>query len=346
MNKNDEHPLIAFAGKFGDPQVDYLNASTAIARVESLLEDAKSVSCLLEADCPEDHRWHPWFGAEALSYYAVGYVTCLEWHAKSRLVDLLTFRPTALKITDVQKTITDKLIVQMVSKQASVTQLVGAALKVGSLNTYLSVISRVFEELSVPCSIKDWLTGNFVDSNVCWLKSEQLALVDQMFEFRHMLVHELGIATMGHPNVRDAWTPEDAKTHGHLVASLICGIEAALTRYAPDLFPNLLSNELYPVDPADTLRAEFERRDADINAAFLELDSNESRTKSVWQTARAKFKEYLEAEEAFISEAGVLHWRYFDARTPLRVRLLNYRIGFLSELSSHLGTSADDDPEA
>jgi hypothetical protein len=41
----------------------------------------------------------------------------------------------------------------------------------------------------------------------------------------------------------------------------------------------------------------------------------------------------------------MLHWRYFDARTPLHVALIQYRIAFLTELLSHLGSAASDDPD-
>lgn len=346
MPSDEEHPLIAFAGKFGDPLFDYLNAGIAIARAEDLLGDADDLSALLETNSPENRRWYPWFGAEVVSYYAIGYVTCLEWHAKSRLVDLLTFRPSTLRLADVQKTITDKLIVQMVSKQASVTQLVGAALKVANLDAYLSVIGRVFRELGIPCSVTEWLTGSAPDATVCWLKSGQLANLSRLFEFRHMLVHELGIATMGHPNVRDAWAPDDAKTNGQLVASLLCGVEAALTRYAPRLFPNLLNETRSPVDAVETLSVEFNRLDAEINTAVSGWEWNDDQTSAAWHVARDKFADYLAAEENFISTAGLLHWRYFDARTPLRLRILRYRLGFLEELASHLGMAAEDNPDA
>lgn len=345
MPTDELHPLIAFAGKFGDPLFDYLNAGIAFARAEDLLRDANELCGLLEANSPENQRWHPWFGAEIVSYYAIGYVTCLEWHAKSRLVDLLIFQPSALRLADVQKTITDKLIVQMVSKQASVTQLVGAALKVGNLETYFSVIGRVFRELGIPCSVTEWLTGSSSDANVCWLTNDQLASLSRLFDFRHMLVHELGIATMGHPNVRDAWTPGDAKTNGQQVASLICGVEAALTRYAPRLFPNLLSETRSPVDAVETIADEFNRLDTQIDTAVRGWEWNNDQTSAAWQMARDKFADYRAAEDHFISTAGLLHWRYFDARTPLRLRVLRYRLGFLEELGLHLGMAAEDNPD-
>lgn len=341
MPKAEDHPLIAFAGTYGDPLFDYLNAFVALDRLETLLLDLDAVAGLLEANCPESRRWAPWVGAEAISFYAVGYVTCLEWHAKSRLVDLLNFKPPAIRVTDVQKTITDKLVVQMVAKQASVTQLVGAALKIGSLDVYFSVIGRVFDELGVPCGVRDWLTGEAPEATACWIRAEDFRHLCHLFDFRHGLVHELGIRTMGHPNVRESWTPEEARFNGRLVASLMTGIEAAFTRYAPALFPNLLTQDRLPIGQADVLRRELERLDSVSEAAIDQLDGDDQWTRPAWAAARAAFASYAEAEDRFIDVAAMLHWRYFDARTPLRARLLRYRIDFLKELLSHFAEIGD-----
>ena len=345
VSDSDDHPLIAFAGKYGDPAFDYLNAQMAVARIEDLLRDLDKVAGLLEAETPEDERWAPWFGAEAISYYAVGFVTCLEWHAKSRLVDLLAFRPTSLTVADVDRTINAKLIVQMVSKNASVTQLVGAALKVNGLGAYLRVAERLFKELDFPCSVKDWLIGNAAKSTACWLRNEQFSVVENLFRFRHVLVHEIGIATMGHPNIRDAWWPRRARETGAIVSSLICGIEAALTRFAPSLFPNLLDEHRWPISAADALENEMHRLDGLVQAAMIGWPGHEQ-TPEKWKKAQARFASYLAAEKDFVTTADMLSWRYMDARQPLRLRALTYRIGFLDELLSRMAVDEDYDPLA
>lgn len=345
MGNSDDHPLIAFAGKYGDPLFDYLNASMAIARLEDLLRDLETVGGLLEAKTPIDKRWAPWFGAEAISYYAVGFVTCLEWHAKSRLVDLLAFRPESLTVADVDRTINAKLVVQMVAQKATVTQLVGAALKVNNLGSYLRVAERLFNDLELPCSVKEWLTGTATEATACWLRDDQFRAIEDLFRFRHMLVHEIGIATMGHPNVRDAWPPAMARETGAIVASLICGIEAALTRFAPAMFPNLLDEDRWPVNRVKTLESEFHRLD-DLVQSSLEGWQGHDRTPKNWAEARARFAAYLEAEKEFVATADMLHWRYFDARRPLELRILKYRIDFLGELLSNLNIPADFDPLA
>lgn len=224
----------------------------------------------------------------------------------------------------------------MVAKQASVTQLVGAALKIGSLDVYFSVIARVFDELGVPCTVRDWLTGDAPGATTCWIKADGFTHLSDLFEFRHALVQELGIRTMGHPNVRESWTPDEARFNGRLVAALMTGIEAAFNTYAPALFPNLLTQDRLPIGQADVLRRELDRLDAVSEAAMDQLDSDDQWTSPAWSEARAAFASYAAAEDRFIDVAAMLQWRYFDARTPLRTRLLRYRIDFLKELLSHV----------
>ena len=183
MNTTTDHPLLDFASRYADPTQDYLNAYMAIARLDMLLEDLTKVRDLLEAEHPKEQRWYPWFGAEIISYYAVGFVTCLEWHAKSRLIDLLTFQPSSLKIEDVKGTISEKLIVQMVARQASVIQLVGASVKVASTEKYFSIIDRVFKGLGLPFSSTEWLFGKASGATVCWIRPGQLASLDRLLTF-------------------------------------------------------------------------------------------------------------------------------------------------------------------
>ena len=340
-----DHPLLSFASRYGDPSQDYLNAHMALARLDALLEDLNLVGDLLDTRFPEQERWMPWFGAEAVSYYSVGFVTCLEWHARSRLVDLLTFQPDALRIEDVRGTISDKLIVQMGAQRASVAQLVGAAVRVSSTAYYLSIFGRVFQTLGLPCDVKTWLTGEALEASACWIKPDRFGEIDRLFEFRHELVHEIGVSTMGHPNIRDAWSPNEAIGYGALVRSVISGIESALTKYAPALFPNRLTDEGWPVSKVDSLNAELARLEAAVGGAVDRAEWNDDFTREAWRRAQAAFGAYAAAEADFIDTGGMLHWRYFDARTPLRVALVQYRIAFLTELLSHLGALDSDDLE-
>lgn len=332
-----DHPLLSFASRYGDPSQDYLNAHMAIARLETLMDDLKTMTELLDREYPEDSRWYPWIGAEIISYYAVGFVTCLEWHARSRLVDLLTFQPEAMKVEDVKGTVSDKLIIQMAARKATVAQLVGASIRVGSTENYLSIFGRTFVTLGFPFSVVDWLTGQAKEATTCWIRPEQIQDLARLFEFRHELVHEIGLSTMGHPNVRDFLSPADAARLGRLVTSVVFGVEAAFTRFAPSLFPNLVTEEGWPVSRIDRLKEELERLDHEVGTLIAAEDWGHTTTREDWTKTRAAFQTYMDLEEAFIDTGGMLHWRYFDARTPLRTALVRYRIDFLAELRSHMG---------
>lgn len=77
---------------------------------------------------------------------------------------------------------------------------------------------------------------------------------------------------------------------------------------------------------------------------WAQLESDDQWTIPAWSAARAAFDAYAVAEDKFIDVAAMLHWRYFDARTPLRTRMLRYRIEFLKELLSHFAEVGDEEP--
>src|SRR4051794_20949240 len=86
------HPHVAFATRYGSPTSDFLSASVALSRLEILIDDVTRLKSTLDERDLASERWYPWFGYEVISYYAIGYVTCLEWHSRSRLVDLFTYK--------------------------------------------------------------------------------------------------------------------------------------------------------------------------------------------------------------------------------------------------------------
>jgi hypothetical protein len=87
---------------------------------------------------------------EAFSFYAVGIVTCLEWHARSRLTDLFSFMPSAIGQDDLKPLANARMMAQMVEHNVSAAQLLGGMTNVASADRYLSIMKRVFESLAVP----------------------------------------------------------------------------------------------------------------------------------------------------------------------------------------------------
>ena len=344
MQRTASHPLLDFAGRYADPTLNYFNAATTVARLEALEEDLIQLKALFAENVSSSTRFHPWFETEIVSYFSVALVTCLEWHAKSRLTDLLEFKPTAITIEDVKGTISDKLVVQMVAQQATVIRLVGASVKISDLQRYLSVTDRVLRELRIKFATTEWLLGSANDSKVCWLQLRDLERLQELFDFRHMLVHELGPAIVGHPNVRETWRLDDALRACRMVRASILGFEDALTRFAPHMFPNLLTEDGSPVSSLDRLSGELDYLSAEANEKITRWNWSHDQTATLWIEAEGRFREYREAEEKFIARAEMLHWRYFDARTPLRERLLKYRLGMVEEVLSYLAIEESDNP--
>jgi hypothetical protein len=290
---------------------------------------------MLDESHPRERRWAPWFGAEIISYYAVGFVTCLEWHARSRFVDILTFDPGALRPDDLKGVLNDKLIVQMIAEQAPVTHLIGGAVRVTSADKYYALLNRVFSDLQISLDLGSWLTGASEAAVACWVRPDQMHLVESLFNFRHELVHEIGSGTMGHPNIRESWSPDEALHYGRLALSVMSGIEAAFTRFAPKSFPNVLTEEGWPISSLEQLQAQLVELDEAAEQAVRSADWDHPNTAETWTALRVAGREYFSAEERFIERAAMLHWRYFDARAPLRLMSLQYRIAFLREVLSH-----------
>jgi hypothetical protein len=119
------HYLVGFASRYARSPFKTLTAGTALLRADALVRDARD---LLEVQAlPRRARF------EITSYYAVGLVTCLEWHGRSRLVDLMTFLPSCIEANDV-KNVASLAISQMVSEGATIPQLLGAATNVSQLS--------------------------------------------------------------------------------------------------------------------------------------------------------------------------------------------------------------------
>jgi hypothetical protein len=349
MANNSSHPYASFASRYADPTQSYLTAYTALERANSLVEDAKRVKEAMNNEQSPEDRWMPWFGAEIVSYYAVGYVTCLEWHARSRVVDLLTFDPS-VRFDEFRGQISDKLIVEMLGQKASVSHLVGASINVPGFDRYLSIMARILGHFGIRNSIGDWLTGDADTAAACWIKPSNMLDLEHLFTFRNSLVHEIGSNVMGHFNIRDNWDFDEAIRSGTMVASVIQGIESVFTRVLPNGFPNKLNEGFYPVDPLQSLREVLVELETMVDRHIRGTDWQSPHTIKLWDTAQSAVQVYMIAQEKFIEGAEMLHWRYLDARFPLRLNSLNARIEFLRGLLDNFDLAHFDgeskDPQA
>ncbi len=153
------HYLVEFASRYARSPFQTLTASAALWRAEELAYDARALLELREAGERKDVRFGNRAGTyEIISYYAVGLVTCLEWHARSRLVDLMMFQPGSIETSDV-KNIASLAISQMVSEGATIPHLLGAATRVSELTEYLDIFVRIFRNLDIRVDLEKQLRG-------------------------------------------------------------------------------------------------------------------------------------------------------------------------------------------
>lgn len=166
--KPTKHYAVDFAERYRDQVGGYLNVNAALWRLGDLIEDVKEVKGFLDTAFPDGPPFAPWVGAEVISYYAVGFVTCLEWHARSRLVDMLTFYPTAFQSEDL-KMMKDKTVVETLTANVTVATVVGAATNISSLDNYMAVFSRLFSAFKVGGDPYDALKAVRPETKTPWV---------------------------------------------------------------------------------------------------------------------------------------------------------------------------------
>lgn len=334
MSESDLHPHVQFATRYGGDTSDYLNAWITLYRLESLAEDAARLNEIFEHEDPPERRWAPYFGAEIVSYYAVALVTCLEWHARSRIKDTFSYRPESLRPEDLKGQVGEKVIAQLLARGASVAHLIAAGTTVGTLGKYLAILDRVFDALRAPIGARGSLVADGKDPP---LQDGDLASLEQLFSYRHDLVHEIGVGVVGHPNIRDSWGPEEAVRMTQLSLRAVRKIEAGLTRYAPADFPNLLNDQGLPASVVHRLSAEIEDLEAKVAQALRACDDHDGdKSAADWTFAAELASKGMNAELAFINRCYPLHDRYVDLKTPLKLQILESRSRLLRRLLTEL----------
>src|SRR5215471_7411170 len=210
MAEKKPHHLVDFASRYSAWRFPTLSASSALWRAEALVDDAESLLDLRERCRTADISFGAWNTYEIISYFAVGLVTCLEWHARSRFVDLLVFCPDCIDTSDV-KNIDKVALSQMMSEGVTVPYLLGAATKVSSLQEYVSVFARIFKELEIEANGETLIRE--AQQKIEGVNGESVeslyTIIDQLFEHRNHLVHEIDLSVIGHRSMRNVWQLED-----------------------------------------------------------------------------------------------------------------------------------------
>jgi hypothetical protein len=290
--------------------------------VESLLEDAERLKVIHKNSGPAGDRGRI-SGLDVTDYFAVGYVTCLEWHARSRLADILNALPEMIQPNEV-KSINIEAISQMMEAGVTLPDLLGASAKINTLADYTKVFDRVWQALKIDVPLATIVASS------AKLAGQPQSLYE-LFERRHALVHEIGIAQVGSYVLRDVWTFDQAIDHGKMVVSVIKGIEQEISKRAPDNFPNKLDSEGRPENRVAVLRKKIGELEKRIEAAMnpVGVDS--------LVTAKGSSALDLEKQLYFIDAALTeVPKRHYDPTFDIVELLYRQRYEFLSAIAREL----------
>ncbi|MGO4569058.1 hypothetical protein AB4Z52_29425 [Rhizobium sp. 2YAF20] len=295
--------------------------------MERLLEDIREVGPVLQPLL--DTRISPSF-FEFTAYYKVGFVTCLEWHAKSRLYDMFCYDPKTIKNDDLKQAISNEKLVSMVSEGLTIPHLLAGSNSISSRDSYIAAISRVFSTIGA----QDGTLSQILDD-----KKDDAALgqvLEELYLGRNDLVHEIGIQTIGHPNVRDFDSFEAALSGGERLLGMMRTIEDVVTKVAPSNFPNKLGEDGFPVSEEEVLAALISSMEGKIDEAIASDTAGGELTLDDWRREIANRRSSLSAELAFIDSLGFAGGRYYDVRPFLKSTVLRQRSQYLALLSEQM----------
>ena len=326
------HHLVSFALRHAIGGLKTFDAFSALWRAENLVDDAQR---LLELKKNVDGTEFE-FGSyrrtyEIFSYFAVAFVTCLEWHARSRLVDLLTFKPSCIVKRDFEQLKTDALT-QMMAHNVTVAHLIGANRTVSKMTDYVEVFNRLFEALAIDVNIERELRD--IKMSVDLTPTTSLyAAIDDLFEFRNRLVHEIDITLVGPYSIRDPWSPEIAIEHGNAVIKLMKVVEGHITKHSPRDFPNRLTADGEPEDELEKLTQAVSALETEISAIVKKFYDDDTE----WRDALKASQSSRLKEFEFVDSAEFLRpLRHLDLREPVKIGYLKGRLAYLSIIRKEL----------
>lgn len=280
-------------------------------------------------------------GFEVVPYTLVGLATCLEWHARSRVTDLYTYKPESIEPDILTKKVPSRVLAQMIKANVSIPQFLGANFTVGSTQDYLSVFSDVFRVLGI---------GQKPDQAIQPPIVEQVGLfgdpihqprvrerLDELFATRHALVHEIGqnaTATRSHCEI---WKPQNIIGMCHTVLSTINALERVLTAHAPPAFPNLLTVHGFPVDERDRLAASIKEVETSIGA---EIALRHPDTQALWQAALREAHSSVATHETLFEERRLFQKRHVGRANALSRSALQHRLTLLKEIAAELAKTS------
>lgn len=331
--KPSTHYLVEFAARHSGGKFRTLSAGASLARAEVLLWEVQELRDLGKEVEQKGVRFGNLVGTyEFVAYYSVAFATCLEWHARSRLVDLLIYAPTVIQTGDV-KNIASLAISQMVAGGVTVPQLLGAATKVSSIDEYLDVFHRVFDALSFDCDVQRELRQEKSNIEMLGEGSSLYDAIEALFVMRNELVHEIGQNVLAHPYIRGMWSLDDALGFGGAVVACMRAVEKRITSDAPKDFPNRIGDDGFEENEIEKLLAKI----ADVEKEILEMVAAQNEDVETWKATISASRAAVAAELKCIEDTVLfVPVRYFDFRPRVKESLLGARLNYLLVLKAEL----------
>jgi hypothetical protein len=277
--------IIKTVSWYQNREVSTFDAFSAICRIESLVDDVERVQKIFELD---EHNFRP---LELFSYYAVAVITCLEWHAKSRLADLIEYDPSSVEQKDIENGFNSKNLEDYIKNRSSIPVLIASVRKCSSFSDYIGIFSRIVKFIDKDISFKDIIAELFSEDDYLF------DYMDKLFEDRHELVHEISMHRIGHINISSNWDLDQAVRATNFGMRLIKGIEKWITENAPKDFPNLLDTDWVPVSLREISKKEIS--EAVLSVSSCDPDFTSSDVGKSFAEFVFKHREMIELYEEF-----------------------------------------------
>jgi len=313
-----------FANRHFKGIFDTLNAGTAIERAMQLAQEAAELKALFAGY----ERPQPWRPIEFPSYYIIGLVTCLEWHARSRLYDLLRYDSANFTADDLKHAAAGSNLEALLRKQLTVAQLVAASTLVSDFHKYLGIFDRILTYLGTATTASEVAKVGPGDPGQAFLAFETL------FTRRHRLVHEIDQTQLGPWHLREPVSLDKAEELGNAVIGLMTRIEHAIAAAAKGDFPNLIHPDEY-ISRSDRLLTMITDIEERILKDMLAAESVGLDIPGFEASVRLS-REYLERERGVMLLMTYPGFRNYEIAEPLLTKLCEARLSYLIELEKQL----------